>query len=259
MQIKIFKFFAFAALFFLLDTTARAGGGGPVIPLPNEDRAAIETYLGKGVVGEAIPAPAVADTLRYVAGKPGHRTFRLVGGEGAGLTEQHQLTQLKQGDNGANWRYDTGKQVFFVTAKSNGDYVVSGVADNDQQAITRYSPPEPFMLQGLAPGDERNVTLGVKVFDLSNPDDLSHEGKLDVNHRYIGAYKVKVPAGRFDAILLKWTLKGKVGPAVVDDTQYRFLAPGMGIVAEVEQMDVSAVLVYNRHKKVAKVLVSKSK
>jgi hypothetical protein len=55
---------------------------------------------------------------------------------------------------------------------------------------------------------------------------------------------------------MKWTFKGKVGPASVDDTQYRFFAPDVGIVAAVEQLDVSAVLICNRHKKVAKVLAS---
>ena len=130
---------------------------------------------------------------------------------------------------------------------------MTGVEDKEGGAITRYSPPEPFMLQGLAPGEKRNEKLDIKVSDLSSPEDVSHEGALDVNYRYIGAYKVKVPAGSFDAILMKWTFKGKVGPAFVDDTQYRFFAPDVGIVAAVEQLDVSAVLVYNRHKMLAAV------
>jgi len=38
-----------------------------------------------------------------------------------------------------------------------------------------------------------------------------------------------------------------------------FFAPDVGMVAAVEQMDASAMLVYNRHKKVAKLLASKPK
>lgn len=250
--------FLFTCLTFpLLGSLAQAEETGPTVPLPDEDLAEIEQYLGAGFVGAAIPAPAVADTSRYLAAKPSARTFRLVSGDDAGQTERHQPTLLKQDPDGAHWRYEGGKFIYFVTAKPNGDYVVTGVTDKDAGAITRYSPSEPFMLQGLAPGDERNVKLGVKVFDLSDPDDVTHEGILDVNYRYIGAYKVKVPAGSFDAILVKWTFKGKVGPASVDDTQYRFFAPDAGIVAAVEQLDVSAMLLYNRHKKVAKVLAGK--
>jgi hypothetical protein len=113
------------------------------------------------------------------------------------------------------------------------------------------------MLNGLTPGEERNINLGVQVFALSDPSDLTHQGNLNVNYRYMGAYKVNVPAGSFDAVLIKWTFNGNVGPATVNDTQYRFFAPDAGIVAGIEQLDVSALFVYNRHNKVARVLVAK--
>ncbi len=237
---------------------AQAEDSGPTIPLPDPDRAAIEQYLGKGVVGAAIPAPTITDTDKYLVPKPSARTFRMVSGPDVGKTERHQPTLVKQAGGNTTWRYDAaGEFVFFVTGKANGDYVLTGVEDREGGVVTRYSPPEPFMLEGLAPGDEKNVKLNVKVSDLSSPDDVSHEGALNVDYRYIGAYKVKVPAGSFDAVLMKWTFKGEVGPASVDDTQYRFFAPGAGIVAAVEQLDVSAMLVYNRHKKVARVLTGK--
>jgi hypothetical protein len=253
--------FRFAWLAFpLLSGLAQATERGPTIPLPDEDQLAIEKYSGSGVVGSAIPAPQIADTNRYLAANPSAREFRLVSGRDAGQTERHQPTLLKREAGGTTWRYDSGgKFVYFLTAKANGDYVVTGVEDTQGGAITRYSPSEPFMLQGLAPGEERNVKLGVNVFDLSNPDEQTHEGTLDVNYRYVGAYKVKVPAGSFDAVLMKWTFKGKIGPASVDDTQYRFFAPDVGMVAGVEQLDVSALLIYNRHDKIARVLAAKPK
>jgi hypothetical protein len=236
--------FRFAWLAFsLLSGLAQAAERGTTIPLPDEDRLAVEKYLGSGVVRSAIPAPEIADTNRYLAANPSTREFRLVSGRDAGQTERHQPTLLKREAGGITWRYDSGgKFVYFLTAKANGDYVVTGVEDTQGGAITRYSPSEPFMLQGFAPGEERNVKLGVNVFDLSNPDEQTHEGTLDVNYRYVGAYKVRVPAGSFDAVLMKWIFKGKIGPASVDDTQYRFFAPDVGMVAGVEQLDVSALL-----------------
>jgi hypothetical protein len=172
----------------MLGSLAQAEDSGPLVPLPAEDRAAIEQYLGKGVVGEAIPAPAVADTTSYLAARPGTRTFRLVSGDDAGKTEKHQLSKLKQEGGITTWRNESSKFVYYLTAKANGDYVVTGVEDKEGGAITRYSPSEPFMLQGLAPGEERNEKLDVKISDLSSPDDVSHEGVLNVNYRYIGAY-----------------------------------------------------------------------
>ncbi len=241
-----------------LSNSARAAESSPTVPLSDGDRQAIEQYLGKGVIGQAIPATPITDTDRYLVPEPGARTYRLVEGPDKGKTERHQPTQIKQEGGATTWRYDAGgKYIYFVSAKANGDYVVTGVTAAKEGAITRYSPPEPFMLKGLAPGDERLLTMGIKVFDLSNPDEQTYEGSLDVNYRYIGAYKVKVPAGSFDTVLIKWTFKGKVGPASVVDYQYRFFAPDVGIVAAVEQLDVSAFLIYNHHEKVARVLTSK--
>lgn len=239
---------------------AQSAGNGPATPLPEEDRLAIEKYLGKGVVGEAIPAPALADTTRYLAMNAGARNYRLVSGPDKGKVEHHQATRLKQDADGMTWRYDTGARfIFSITAKANGDYIVTGTTDNEEGVMTRYSPGEPLMLQGLAPGEERNVTVGMKVFDLSSPDEQTHTGSLNINYRYMGAYKVTVPAGSFDAVLVKWTFRGKIGPASLNDTQYRFFAADIGMVAAVEQMDVSAMLIYNKQRKIARVLADKPK
>ncbi len=67
----------FACLAFpLLSALPQAAESGPTIPLPDEDRMAIETYLGTGVVGQAIPAPEIADTNRYLAANPSAREFQ---------------------------------------------------------------------------------------------------------------------------------------------------------------------------------------
>jgi hypothetical protein len=46
----------------------------------------------------------------------------------------------------------------------------------------------------------------------------------------------------------------EVGPADVKDVQYVFYAPGVGKVAEIEALSVSALLIYHSHDKTAKVL-----
>ena len=120
--------------------------------------------------------------------------------------------------------------------------------------ITRYDPAEPGLLVGLAPGDSRSSSIAVAVSDLSNPQVVSHKGTLEVTYSYLGAYKVTTPAGTYDAALIKWTYQGKVGPAKVDDTQYRFFAENVGMVATVDKLDVSAFLVYQSHTKFGKVL-----
>jgi DUF3108-like len=126
--------------------------------------------------------------------------------------------------------------------------------DLAQSVITSYQPAEPGLLVGLAPGESRSSTVAVTVADISSPDVVSHSGTLDVTYEYVGAYKVTVPTGTYDAALIKWTYKGKVGPADVDDTQYRFFAENVGMVASIDKLSISALFVYHEHSKFGKVL-----
>lgn len=223
MRTNIRSFLLIFIILALQSGFAQSAGDSSIVPLPKEDRQAIENYLGKGVVGEAIPAPALADTTRYLNYNASPRSFRVVSGPNKGKMEHHQLTKMKQGTEGTAWRYDTGARfTFFITAKTNGDYIVTGAVDNEEGVITQYLPGEPLMLQGLTSGEKRKTTHDMKVYDLSNPDKQTHAGTLDIDYRYVGAYKVTVPAGTFDAVLIKWTFKGKIGPASLSDTQYRF-------------------------------------
>ena len=90
--------------------------------------------------------------------------------------------------------------------------------------------------------------------DLSDPTEIDHKGSLDITYTYIGAYKVTVPAGSYDAALIRWDYKGSVGPADVEETLYRFIAPGAGMVAMIESRHISAMLIYNDKTKLGKLL-----
>jgi len=107
----------------------------------------------------------------------------------------------------------------------------------------------------MKPGDSQSVTIDVKVYDLSSPNEVSHSGSLQLTYSYIGAYKVTVPAGSYDAALLKWDYNGSVGPASVQDTQYRLVAKDVGIVASIEKKKISAMLFYHDNSNTGRVLV----
>jgi hypothetical protein len=96
--------------------------------------------------------------------------------------------------------------------------------------------------------------MAVKVYDLGHPDAVTHEGTIDVSCRYVGAYRVTVPVGTHDAVLIKWVFSGRVGPASFDDVQHRLFALDLGMLALIEKRDVSAFLIYNVHTKEGKVL-----
>jgi hypothetical protein len=223
------------------------------IPLPQADRSALEQLLGTGVIGDAVaggPLGAADIPLRE-----GTWTYKVVGGNKKGQTETDTLSQLKRDQSGASWKIQTGaKDLAFVQHTADENIEITSEQDTDQGVITRFSPSEPILTNGMQPGDSKKITIAVKVYDLSSPDEVSHTGSLDLTYSYIGAYKVTVPAGSYDAALLRWDYDGSVGPASVKDTQYRFVAKDVGIVASIDKKKISAMLFYHDNSNTGKVL-----
>ena len=66
-----------------------------------------------------------------------------------------------------------------------------------------------------------------------------------------------MPAGTFDAIPLRVTTDGKIGPADTHYSSYSFFARGVGLVAMILQARVTAFWIYNINSAGGKVLVSR--
>lgn len=230
---------------------ARAQGAGAVVPLPADMRAAAEKYL-PGVVGEPVPAFTIDPSLASLAA--GTRTFKVVSGTTKAKTETHQIVASEKP---GQWRYTVGDRTVFLHETKGESLAIVSEQDNDKGVLTRYSPAQPLLIAGMNAGDEKKMTLKVNVYDLDDPEDLEHKGTLDLTLTYVGAYKVTVPAGTFDAAALRWHYKGKIGPATVDDVQARFIAKDVGVVAAAEKLDVAAMLIYSDNTKVGKVLQQK--
>ncbi len=224
--------------------------------LTGDEQEMLDELLGAGVVGK--PVAGAPLTPKFAPLQEGTWTYQIVGGKQAGRNEQHVIKRLEGDPSGASWRYAVGTdRVLFIKQAADGSLTFVADEELDQGVITRYRPAQPGLLTGLAPGDSRSAKIAVEVSDLSDPDDVSHKGSLDVTYSYLGAYKVTTPAGAYDAALIRWTYKGKVGPAKVEDTQYRFFAENVGMLASVDQLEVSALLVYQNHTKFGKVLAQK--
>jgi hypothetical protein len=223
------------------------------IPLPQDDAAVLEQLLGSGVVGEPVDAGPL--TPADIPLRDGTWTYQVVSGNKQGQTENDVLTQLKRNQSGASWKVATGsKDLAFVETGPDDNISILSEQDTDQGVITRFSPAEPILTNGMQPGASQNVTIGVNVYDLSSPQEVSHSGSLNLEFTYVGAYKVTVPAGSYDAALLRWVYDGSVGPASVKDTQYRFVAKDVGIVASIEKKRISALFLYHDNSNTGRVL-----
>jgi hypothetical protein len=235
-----------------------AAGAARADALSADEQAMLVDLLGQSVIGEPVAGGTL--TPSFAPLREGTWTYQIVGGDDEGQSEQHVVTRLERDPSGASWRYAVGtKRVAFIKQTEDGSFVFVSDEELDQGVISRYAPPEPGLLTGLAPGDSKAFPVAVKVYDLSSPQEVAHEGTLDVTYSYLGAYKLTTPAGTYDAALIKWTYDGKIGPAKVDDTQYRFFADNVGMVASVDKLDVSAFLVYQKHTKFGKVLAQAPK
>lgn len=225
--------------------------------LPEADRRFLEQALGTGVLGPAIAPLPVNDPKGFLPAQPGWSSFLLLNDGQPGATERHRFVP-REGPGGAMWRYRIGDQgVELLAQEADGDLVITGVNDQKEGVATRYEPPKIMLSRNMVPGEESRATTELRVYDLAQSDRLLHSGSLDVVAVYLGAFQLNLPAGSYQAALIRTIANGRVGPAKLEDTQYHFYAPAVGEVAAVELRKVRAFGVYHSTTKIARVLAAK--
>lgn len=251
---------AFAALAFAtlslgsVQHAAQADSAGTVVPLPAADQQEIEKLLGKGVVGAAQPAMPLGSPESYLPPKGSSMSYEVIE-KGKKITEAHKLEDTADVSLAPGWHYSIEKTgASFFQKASDGSLHTVAEQDLGNKVLSRFSPGEPMIIPGLKPGESRKSTLQVAVYDLSDLKKVTHSGSLDVTYTYVGAYRVTVPAGTYDAVLIRWDYAGEIGPADIKDSQHRFIAPGAGMVAMAQIRSISAMLIYNDHTKRGKIL-----
>jgi len=241
----------------LIGTTLGFARADEAIPLSPAELGQLEKYLGSGVVGAAVPATTLPSPESFFPKLGGSHSFQVTNEKGKSTTEIHIMEQTTDASFAPGWHYKTGDDQGAFFKKGDGESLLTvAQQDFEQKVLTRFTPGEPMIIGGAKPGSSQKFNIKVDVSDLSDLDKVSHTGTLNVTYTYIGMYKVSVPAGTYDAALIKWEYDGKVGPATIKETTYRFLAPGAGMVAMVENRSISALLIYNDHAKLGKVLVA---
>ena len=228
---------------------------GAAIPLPDEDRKALDTYLGAGVVGKAVAGKPLTEPLKWAPLENSTAHYQMTSGDQKGQLVDHKFSGLERDPSGATWKVEIGKtDLLYMRKTESGDVEFMSHPELDTGLNTAYQPPAPLLVKGMKPGETVKKHFDVKVYYLNEPDKIKHSGSLDLALTYVGAYEVTTPAGKFEAALIKSDYTGKVGPAKVDDVQYRLFVEGVGVVAMIEDKSVSAFLVYNDYTKIGKVL-----
>jgi hypothetical protein len=235
-------------------TGASDASGARIVPLPAEVRARLEP-LGPDVVGEALAAAPIDDPARLRHLEPGTWRYRILAGANRGHEQIVHVERVASSDPGTAWRVvdDDGEiQQLRVTT----DHEVVKLSQTDLQSDrTVVYRPGLVLEPGMQVGESKTVKRALVTHKMQRPEDVEFEGELEYTTRYVGMYRVTVPAGRFDARLLEHRYSMKIGPAKARYHSYGFYADGVGNVAEASEESVSALLVYRRSSSGARVLL----
>lgn len=222
--------------------------------LTTKDRAELEKLLGQGVILEALPSRPLLPAERYLPAKMTSINYVVHSRKEKDRTEHHNIVRDQQTGTAIYEVKGVSRRVIADDGKGNA--TIEQEVDLAKKVVSTFTPGQPLILAGAAPGESKQVNVNVSVADIADPAEEDYHGELKIDYAPLGRYRVKTPAGTFDADLVKWRYDGDIGPADVETTQYRFLVEGVGMVAMVEWRSISAMLVYHENTKVGKLLAA---
>ena len=242
----------------LLCGAGLAAAEDKVLPLPAEDQQKLDSLLGPGVVGQALPCKPIQDASVYFPLHDRAMTFKVTSGKNAGKIQNLAVGQVERPGGKQAWRFQLSPSLAgFIRLTPDGTLTMPAVSDAGEGLVVFATPGNPFLPQGMQPGETRSYSQAVSVNYIDDPMERDYSGSLKGTYTYLGTYRVTVPAGTFDAMLLRTKCEGKVGPAHTHNTAYNLFAPGVGMVAMIMQEDVKAFWIFNIDSTTGKVLMTK--
>jgi len=221
--------------------TSTAFADGVVLPLPPEDEKEITAHLGPGVVGKALPSESITNPALYFPLEHRDLAYLVTSGASKGTVHTLGLGRRNRPTGAQAWRFGMAPGLFgFINQTPEGHLVMPSVADSSHDVVVIPAPPNPFLPKGIKPGETQNFSQSVSVNYLDNPSKQDYSGELTGTFTYVGTYQLTVPAGTYEAVLMRTKCDGKIGPAHTSDTAYYFFAPNVGVVAMLSQEDVEA-------------------
>ena len=226
-----------------------------VLEIPPDDLKEINKMLGAGVVGQALPSNPITNPLQYFPLQERAPQYLVTSGKNKGNVQTLKVTKRNRPDGQAAWRVGLSPTLAgFLKQTAEGDLDMPAVADYDEGVVVVTAPPNPFLPNGIKPGESRTFTQSVSVNYLDEPTRKDYSGRLAGAITYLGTYQLTVPAGTYPAVVIRLVYEGKVGPAHTKDTAYYFFAPQVGVVAMISQEDVEAFWIIHIDSKMGKVL-----
>jgi len=154
----IVAFFAAALLGQVEPNHAGADATGPVIPLPDTDRAQLDRLLGKGVVGEALPSAPLADIDAYLPPKGSVMSLRVVTSDKKATTETHTIEDTTDSAFAPGWHYTIkGIAELYFQKDTVGNICTIAEKDLDKEILSRFTPWRSLDRSGAEAWSEHQV------------------------------------------------------------------------------------------------------
>jgi hypothetical protein len=211
--------------------------------------------LGPDFIVKRIEAPVIEDPYQWVNRQTGNYVYRFVAGSDDGAETQIERHVPSSDSPEKRWERQVGSDLIETFTSTNArDVLIVEEVDHSYGYRIEIKPGVHLPLN-IEPGAEWEVEAELNAFAIGS-DEASHEGTLQAINRYEGAFRVRTPAGEFDAVLIREDFKLHIGPLKAEDDRYLFYARDVGLVAEIEGLRASALLFFRIKEQSAKVLES---
>ncbi|AOS43132.1 hypothetical protein Verru16b_00173 [Lacunisphaera limnophila] len=210
--------------------------------------------LGPDFLVRAIPAPVLDRPADWINRDDGDYHYVYTAGDDHGQKEQVETHRYDAAHPGRVWHRQIGAS-FVESFELLDNQAIRFHAETDRQHGYQVDfSPGISIPAGVKAGDTWQAESDLAAFHLDPAGKAAFQGRMTATCRYVGAWRVKVPAGEFDAVLIEQSFDVAIGPAKVSDVRHLFYARGAGVVAEVEAIRATALVVIRVREKSAKVL-----
>ena len=222
-------------------------------PLSQQDQLKRLAVLGPDFIVGPIEPPVIANSYEWINRIPGNYVYQVVSDTESEASTQNEQHVLLAEESANSWQRVIEERLVetFIAEADKDIYIVS---ETDHKHGFRIEmKPGIHLPRQMTVGHEWAIDAAFTAYRIEN-DERMGKGKITATHTYEGAYRVRSPAGEFDAILLREDFQIDIGPLKADDDRLLLLAKGVGLVAEVEGIKASALFVYHTHEASAKML-----
>ncbi len=210
-------------------------------PMPEADQIFLDAALPGVVLGPGTDEQATAAWLPL---ERRTQLFEMVGWDMPPMSLVTEPTTRAMGEpvgsTNGGWLLSANGNFFGHLRKAdNGTIAEPTLVSHDLGLIVRLNPPEPILIPELKAGEDRSMSIRVRMYDLHEPVVMALSGTRNITFTDMGMWRIKVPAGTFNARLVRTKGTNTVAGETFESLRYLFYARGEGLVAIVDTKPIT--------------------